>query len=121
MLPSAHDKSLPNNAVTREEQLAHVLAERRMAARMEKKTAGVAPLDAGLVFDQAHSDGVRQQNAYRRERGQVDVTDALNHDIRGKPGVSIAEYKLANGDVEYIHSSNYGTIDDIRNPGKPLF
>jgi hypothetical protein len=102
--------------VTREEQIVHVLAERLMAARLDLQPK---PLGAAQVFGQAHNYAMRRQNAYRAERGQVDVKDALSHTVQGRPGEAVVEFQLADGEVEFIDTVGFGTIAGIRDPRKP--
>lgn len=119
-LPSAHEPSSSQNAITREEQLVHVLAERRHAARLvaQGRRMGQA-LSGEQVFMAAHEVGLVQENSYRAERGQIALIDAASHAVNGAPDEAVIEYRLADGTACIIVTSHHGRIDRIIPPRAP--
>lgn len=112
--PSADDDDLERNEVTREEQLVHLVAERRHLRRA--LTRGAA---SPALLDAAHAVGVLAQNQYRRERGQVEVVDATFHEVDGRPGVAVVEFALADGTLSVVLTSRGGQIERIVPPFRP--
>ena len=119
-LPSAHDKNLPKNSITRDDQIVHILAERRAAAKLEgaARQANRPPPSDKLVYDFAHPRGQDRQNRYRAERGQAGIKNAVTDRVKNSQ-TTISEYELDDGTAEYI-TANAGTISRIRPPGPKI-
>jgi hypothetical protein len=119
-LPSAHDPDLDKNAITREEQLVHILAERRhttkLAARLRETHRS---LTREQLFAVSHEVGLLQENNYRAERHQVAVIEATSHAVKDAPGEAVIEYTLADHTTCYVVTSHHGQIDRIVPPLPP--
>jgi hypothetical protein len=112
-LPSADDPELEKNAITREEQIVHVLAERHHAARM---AARLGAAGQEQLFGAAHEVGLVEQNSFRAEHAQAAVTDAISHAVADAPGDAVVEYLLADGTTAYVMTHHRGRIDRIAAP-----
>ena len=117
-LPSAHDAELDRNAITREEQIVHILAERHHAAKMIARLRELHVMSPSrkLIFNASHDIGLLRENEYRAERGQTPVIDAISHLVKDSPGAALIEYRLADGTTSYIVTSHHGQIDRIVPP-----
>jgi len=119
-LPSAHAEGLAQDEITREEQIVHVLAERRHAAKLAARfrRLGKPEPDRAFLFASSHEIGQASQNGYRAERGQVPVTDAISMQLEGRVGEVFVKFTLADGRASWVKTRDFGRIWQITPPGR---